>query len=133
MKDTKIFKKLTTERGKKGEDIAADFLSKKKYKILKRNFRTRNGEIDIIAKYKDYYVFVEVKFRKNNDFGKPFEFVDKKKINRMIKAIKYYFLKENLNDVDYRIDIVSITEEPNQKIEHFEDITRDLRFTQQLN
>ncbi len=129
MKNTKIFKKLTTERGKKGEDIAVDFLNKKKYKILKRNFRTRNGEIDIIAKDRDCYVFVEVKFRRNNDFGQPFEFVDKNKINRLIKAIKYYFLKEGLNNVDYRIDIISITEEPIKKIEHFEDITRDLTFT----
>jgi len=125
MKDTKIFNKLQKTRGDIGEDIAVKFLKNKGFEIIDRNYRTRNGEIDIIAKDKDSLVFIEVKFRKNAEFGQPYEFVDKKKKNKLIKAIKYYLLKKHLHNINYRLDIVSIVEQPDLQIDHFENITEN--------
>ena len=59
-----------------GEALAAEYLRKKRYTILATNFRTRMGEIDLIASNRRYLVFVEVKLRKNADFAMAREFVD---------------------------------------------------------
>ena len=59
--------------GQMGEGLAADFLMKKGYRILERNFRTKLGEIDIVAKDKDTICFIEVKSRTDFSFGSPLE------------------------------------------------------------
>lgn len=59
--------------GKRGEDLAANFLRKNGYRILERNFLIRGGEVDIIAQDKDVLVFVEVKARYSHEFGLPAE------------------------------------------------------------
>ena len=66
--------------GNIAEENAVIFLKKNGYEIIKRNFYTRYGEIDIIASEKDVIVFVEVKFRNNNTFGSPLESISSKKI-----------------------------------------------------
>ena len=94
--------------GKKGEDIATQFLIENGYKIIDRNFSSKQGEIDIIAKEKEEYVFIEVKARKNKKYGDPIEAIDKNKINHIKKSIKYYLYINNLENEFIRIDIIEI-------------------------
>ena len=62
--------------GKRSEIISTDYLKKKGYKILETNYKNNVGEIDIIAKDKDYIVFIEVKARMSQAFGHPFEAIN---------------------------------------------------------
>ena len=115
------------KKGKDGEKMAENFLSKKGYKILERNYLKRQGEIDIIAfdsKYKEI-VFIEVKTRKNSEYGYPEEFVTKKKIEK-ISSTAYIWLKKHKKIDDFwRIDIIAIELNYNPpKIEHLENITQ---------
>ncbi|SRR5690554_4347996 len=95
--------------GFSGEDLACKFLrEEKRYKILERNYRTKLGEIDIIAIDKDTLVFVEVKTRKGTKFGLPQQAVNQKKLEHIKKA-GYMFIKHNRNlPQKYRIDVISI-------------------------
>ena len=81
------------EIGKLGEDLATKYLETLGYQIIERNFRCKVGEIDIIAKDKDYLVFIEVKYRKDNKKGIPAEAVNHNKRKKIIKATKYYIYK----------------------------------------
>ena len=90
-----------------GESLAADFLQKKKYKLLARSFRCRFGEIDLIASNKKYLVFVEVKLRKTDRFAEAREFVDYYKQNR-IRATASYFLAEYDTQLQPRFDVIEI-------------------------
>lgn len=76
--------------GNFGEDIACEYIKKRGMKIIKRNFYCRTGEIDIIAADGEYTVFIEVKTRKNSNYGTPGEFVDYYKQQKIIKAAQYY-------------------------------------------
>ena len=78
------------ELGKEGEDFAADYLQKQGYEIIDRNFECKQGEIDIIAKDKNEYVFIEVKTRQNLHYGMPCEAVDERKQKHILNATKYY-------------------------------------------
>jgi putative endonuclease len=93
--------------GHNGENIAAEFLKQKGYKILKRNYTTPLGEADIIAKDNDTIVFVEVKARSSDAFGQPFEAVNYRKQEKL-KKIALYYLKYNKIELPVRFDIVSI-------------------------
>jgi putative endonuclease len=77
-----LFKRLL---GQEGEERAAQFLVQKGYRILERNYRTRSGEIDLIALHKDEVVFVEVKTRTSDAFGAPELAVNPRKQGRMIR------------------------------------------------
>lgn len=107
--------------GNMGEEIAAKFLVDNGYKILERNVHySRYCELDIVAKQKDTLVFVEVKTRKNNTFGTPFEAITKTKYENIKKgALKY--ISEN-HCRNYRIDVIGITLQPELKIEHMQNI-----------
>lgn len=94
--------------GKRGEQIAIDYLKGQGYVILEKNFSSRQGEIDIIAKDKEEVVFVEVKTRTNFLYGKPIEAVDLKKQKHLLSTAKYYLLKHNLKNSFIRIDIIEI-------------------------
>lgn len=101
-------KEKAIEIGKKHEEEAANYLKSLNYKILELNFKLLPiGEIDIIAKDKDTFVFVEVKYRKNNNYGTPAEFVTKTKQSKVIKTALCY-LKKNRIKADFRFDVVSI-------------------------
>jgi putative endonuclease len=92
-----------------GEKIAQDFLIDNNYKILMLNYRfSRMGEIDIIAREKEYICFIEVKTRRNTLFGMPSEAVDKRKQARMIKLAYIYLKAHNIKDGNVRFDIVEI-------------------------
>lgn len=91
-----------------GEEKAVKFLTDNGYEIIKRNYRTKFGEIDIVAKEKEEIVFVEVKTRSSKKYGIPREAVDKNKINHIINVSKYFILKNNLENYFLRFDIIEI-------------------------
>ncbi|SDX60657.1 putative endonuclease [Lutibacter oricola] len=109
------------ELGEKGEQLAVEFLQKKGYKILERNWRFKKAEVDIIALKDDILIPVEVKTRTSNYFGNPQDFVNQKKIQLLVEAINEYIISKDL-DVEVRFDIVAIIQNKNiTKIEHLED------------
>ena len=96
------------EIGKEGEDIAEKYLKSNGYEIVDRNFYARQGEIDIIAKQKNEWVFIEVKTRTNDAFGKPIEAVDNTKQKHLIKAIKYYIYSNRIENECIRVDVIEV-------------------------
>ncbi|MDX2195355.1 MAG: YraN family protein [Cytophagales bacterium] len=108
----------TTLIGAKGEAMAKDYLSAKGYDILQQNYRYRRAEIDIIAKYHDVLIFVEVKYRKSAEYGTPESFVSETKKEHLQSAANKYM--EDAGWHSYiRFDIVAIVE---QEILHLEDV-----------
>jgi putative endonuclease len=94
--------------GKQGEDLAADTLLGLGYAILARRYRTRYGEIDIIARYQDTLVFVEVKARRSNHFGTAAESVTAWKQRRIIAMARDYLGGMGGPEVPCRFDVVAI-------------------------
>lgn len=108
--------------GKNGEDIAKTYLEKQGYKILELNKRfSRYCEIDIIAMDKDTLVFCEVKTRKTDICGSPFEAITRTKYENIKKGL-YYYLQENPKYKKFRIDAIAIILKPGFKIEHLKNI-----------
>ena len=108
------------ELGKKGEQLAVDYLISKGYTIMQRNYRFQKAEVDIIAQSKDMLAIVEVKTRSTTDFGNPQDFVKPKQIQRLVKAVDEYVNTNNL-DVEVRFDIIAIVKQGNgYTIEHLE-------------
>lgn len=95
------------ERGNWGEDRAARYLRLHGYRIVQRNFRCRQGEIDIIARKGDVVAFVEVKQRKNADFGEAREFVTVSKQRRVIAAAELWLLKTRC-ELQPRFDVIEV-------------------------
>ncbi len=93
--------------GKDGEQLAVDFLMKKNHKILARNWRSSYLELDIVTKFEDLIIFVEVKTRKDSTFGLPESFVTYKKQKRIAKAAQAYINKYKIKS-EIRFDIVSL-------------------------
>lgn len=93
--------------GREGEEIAVQYLIKNGYEILERNWRYLKAEIDIIAQNQDHLIIVEVKTRSSVALGNPEDFVDKKKINLLIKATDIYVNEQDI-DKNIRFDIISI-------------------------
>lgn len=109
------------ELGKKGEQLAIDYLLKKGYTILERNYRYLKAEVDIIAQKETLLAVVEVKTRSSDVFGNPQDFVNSKKIKLLVSAIDYFVVEKNL-DVEVRFDIIAILRKKNDfVIEHLED------------
>ena len=94
--------------GEFGEREAAIFLSASGYKILAQNFRSKTGEIDIIAAYKDIIVFVEVKTRRNTLFGQPSEAVTYSKQQKLLKTALCYLKLINKPDSACRFDVLEV-------------------------
>ena len=111
--------------GRWGENLAAEYLRRKKYKIVAANYHCRLGEIDLIAENRNFLVFVEVKLRKNNRFAEAMEFVDAGKQERL-KNTALMYLAEHETEKPARFDVIEIyapdglqTADP--KIRHLED------------
>ena len=109
--------------GQSGEETAVKILKKNGYKIIERNYRTKMGEIDIIAEDGEYTCFVEVKFRKNDDFGDPGDFIDERKRQKIIKTAQYYAGKKGIYDTPMRFDAVLINAEKREK--HSGEVIKD--------
>ncbi len=95
-------------QGDAGEDIAVQYLRKHGFKILDRNYRAYRGEIDIVAKEKKDYVFVEVKARRTSFFGSPEEAVTPEKESHIRSAAEEYCAKHALEDKPCRFDVIAI-------------------------
>ena len=107
--------------GKKGELLAVDFLLKKGYNIIERNYRFEKAEVDIIAKLNDTLAIIEVKTRSSTDFGNPQDFVKPKQIKNLVKAVDVYVTINEL-DVEVRFDIIAIVKQGKLfNIVHLED------------
>ena len=108
------------ETGKKGEQLAVDYLVQKKYQILERNWRCGKAEIDILAFHEKTLVAIEVKTRTSLSHGAPESFVSKAKINLLLKAVNAYCEQKNI-DSEIRFDIVSVLiQSKNTTLEHIE-------------
>lgn len=94
--------------GKKGEEAAAEYLQKIGYTIVSRNYRTKLGEIDIIAMENSFIVFVEVKTRAGDSYGSPAAAVTLKKQRQICKAALCYLTNRKLLDAPARFDVVSV-------------------------
>ena len=120
------------EIGKLGEETARKFLRKRGYRIRETGFRCRYGEIDIIARKKDYLVFVEVRTKSNLDFGTPEESITQAKKERLIaSALTYTSAHQDLPPL-WRIDVVAIELDDKGKTKRIElienAIEQDSRF-----
>ena len=108
-----------------GEALAAEYLRKKRYKIIASGYRCRFGEIDLIAEDRNYILFVEVKLRKSADFAKAMEYVDKRKQDKLRTTASLY-LSQNPTRKQPRFDVIEIyapdgTASVHPELNHLED------------
>lgn len=99
------------ELGKKGEELAVNFLQENGYEIIERNWTFQKAEIDIIAQKDNFLAIVEVKTRSSLDFGDPQDFVKPKKIQLLIKAVNAYINDREMDfddEIEVRFDIIAI-------------------------
>lgn len=111
--------------GHYGEDKACSYLETNNYKIIERNFRCRQGEIDIIAKdfKKNELVFVEVKTRISSNFGRPAQAVTYVKQRHIFNVAKYYIYLNSIKNINIRFDVIEIYVKESQfKINHIKQI-----------
>lgn len=109
------------ELGKRGEELAVEFLERNGYQILEKNWIYLKAEIDIIARKGELVAIIEVKTRSSIDFGLPQDFVKKEKIKLLVRAADKYVIQNQL-DVDVRFDIIAVQKDGKDfKIEHLED------------
>ncbi len=107
--------------GKKGEELAIEYLQKNEYSIVEKNYRFQKAEVDIIAQKENVLVIVEVKTRSTNYFGNPQDFVNPKKIKLLVSAIDNYVIENDL-DIEIRFDIIAVLKnKENYKIHHIKD------------
>ncbi|OCK43755.1 hypothetical protein BA195_03375 [Tenacibaculum soleae] len=107
--------------GRKGEELAIEYLEKKGYLIVEKNYRYKKAEVDIIARKEAVLVVIEVKTRSSTYFGNPQDFVNPKKIKLLVMAIDNYVIEKDL-DVEIRFDIIAILKDKgNYTIQHIKD------------
>lgn len=106
--------------GIKGENHAVNFLKKHGYQIIERNFRSRAGEIDIIALESQTLVFIEVKARSTSEFGSPLDAITPWKLNSIIRTAEFYKLKHPKLPDSLRVDAVAIIIDQNNEIKSIE-------------
>jgi putative endonuclease len=100
----------TREQGEQTENLACQFLESKGFNLIEKNFYCRLGEIDLIMQHNDSLVFVEVRYRRNNNFGSGAESVTTSKQSKLIKTASLYLQQHaKLNHHPARFDVVSIT------------------------
>ena len=105
----KMIKNLdNVKKGKIGENIAKKYLISLGMTIICSNYRTKFGEIDIIAKLENKIIFVEVKSRMSKDYGLACEAVDYEKASKITSVAKYYISTNNLKNYEIRFDVIEI-------------------------
>lgn len=116
-------RETTRSRGDKGEEIAVRFLSSKGYEIVERNWRSSTLEVDIICQKDEILVFVEVKFRKDNRFGDPSEFITEQKMENLSIIAGDYMEKADYKGI-IRFDVIGIRADHQSvyKIRHLKDV-----------
>ena len=114
-----MMKKENRIKGQQYEILAQNYLKKHGFSIIATNVSNFCGEIDIVAKQNDTYVFVEVKGRESTAFGAPYEAVTPNKQNKIRRAAQAYLKRKHLLDIcDVRFDVISILD---NEIEHLID------------
>ena len=99
----------TCEKGRLGEDAAVEYLLSKGYTVEQRNYRTKHGEIDIVAKSPEgVFVFVEVKSAKSRGCGNPLYRVTPAKQKTIIRLARRYMYERKLSSVPCRMDVISV-------------------------
>ena len=117
------------ELGNIGEEISCYYLQKIGYDILERNFTCRQGEIDIIAKDEEEYVFIEVKTRTSLCYGRPIEAVNTDKQKHIYKSTSYYLYTKQLEHSFTRFDIIEVfLDKQKYKLKHWKGV--DINFNQ---
>lgn len=99
---------IQNDIGARGEKASAEYLQNKDYTILKRNFHSRFGEIDIIAEKNNTICFIEVKTRKNSRFIRPAQTVNYSKRQKIIQTAKWYLSRNFSENKAYRFDIIEV-------------------------
>ena len=94
--------------GRQGEEAAADFLEARGHTILARNFRTPQGEIDIITRLGQTVVFVEVKTRRTQRFGRPAAAVGYRKQQKIIQSARWFLRQRHLEGCLCRFDVLEV-------------------------
>ena len=120
---TKLSRK---ELGRWGEGIARDYLVDCGLTFIDQNYRTADGEIDLIMKDQSTLVFVEVKTRYNILSGLPEEAVDELKMEHLEAAIGWYFQEHSVSDDDWQLDVITIVGDPSDpapQIDWFRNVT----------
>lgn len=115
-------KNTNRQKGEQAEGLAVSYLESKGYTILDRNYYFEHAEVDIVALGDDYIVFVEVKSRKNNDFGRPEEAINSVKQTNVIKAAEAWLHERKMTGAFIRFDVIAITQENDSQapdIRHF--------------
>jgi putative endonuclease len=100
--------------GAKGEQLAADFLRRRGYEVIARNFRYDRGEIDIIAKKGELISFCEVKTRTSNAYGSGEDAVNSRKQEQIRKVAQGYILEQALEGYEFRFDVVVVEMKRNE-------------------
>ncbi len=115
--------------GTQGERIAAAHLESLGLVVEDRNYRTRFGEVDLIARDGEERVFVEVRTKRSTAFGTPEESLTPRKQARLIHAAEEYLAERGLAGASWRVDLVAITLQPDgpAHISHIESAVEDLR------
>lgn len=110
------------EKGQEGEQLAADYLQAKGYRLLARNFRRGRSEVDLIVSDGRFLVFVEVKLRTDTRFGFPEQAVDQSKRHCLLRAARSFLHEQPDLGLLLRFDVVSIDyEQGAPRLLHFED------------
>jgi putative endonuclease len=102
--------------GREGERLAEDYLKKKGYKVLEKNYRCPLGELDLVVLDGRVVVFVEVKIRTDDSFGHPLEAVHSRKQDKMVKTALYFLSRYKLHQREARFDVVAISGRENHPI-----------------
>lgn len=97
------------EFGRWGEEHAMLLLQSMGYEIVERNWRCEYGEVDLVARDEDAWAFVEVKARRGDRHGTPEEAITPAKQRRLLEVSQFYLAEHDLDDVEWRIDVVAIT------------------------
>jgi putative endonuclease len=108
------------EIGNMGEQLALNFLKKKGFRILETNYRCPQGEIDIIARQKECLVFIEVRTKANSAFGSPEESITMTKKRHLVMATNHYLQEQAKLPASWRIDVVAVEIEADNKIKRIE-------------
>jgi putative endonuclease len=119
------------EIGTLGENIAKNYLEKKGYKILETNYKTKIGEIDIIAQKGKNLVFIEVKTITTKENFLPEDKVNYRKKTKLINLVKFYLQEKKINfDIPIQIDVIGIKigKDKEFEIQHFENVIEDKEF-----
>jgi putative endonuclease len=96
------------QTGRRGEELAREFLKKRGFDILESNYRCPEGEIDIVAKHKDCLIFIEVRTKTGRQFGSPEESVTSAKKKRMIATAQHYRQTHDIKLPLWRIDFIAV-------------------------